>query len=127
MLDRYALLGLFAFAAITFPLLPLVLAFLARPKKPNPSKKATYECGLEFENFAPEAQRVWVQFRVQYYIYALLFVVFDVEVVFIYPWAVAYHQAGAFALAFFAEMLVFLVILVGALAYAWRKNLLEWV
>ncbi len=127
MLDRYALLGLFAFAAVTFPLVPLVFAFLARPKKPNASKKATYECGLEFEDFAPEAQRVWVQFRIQYYIYALLFVVFDVEVVFIYPWAVAYNQAGAFTIAFFAEMVVFLVILIGALVYAWRKNLLEWV
>ncbi len=127
MLDRYALIGLFAFAAITFPLLPLVLAFLARPKKPNPSKQATYECGLEFEDFAPEAQRIWVQFRIQYYIYALLFVVFDIEVVFIYPWAVAYNQGGPAALAFFVEMVIFLVILIGALAYAWRKNLLEWV
>ncbi len=127
MLDRYALLGLFAFAAITFPLAPLVLAFLARPKKPNKSKNETYECGLEFEDFAPEAQRVWVQFRIQYYIYALLFVVFDIEVVFIYPWAVAYNLGGAFAAAFFVEMVIFLVILIGALAYAWRKNLLEWV
>ena len=127
MLDRYALIGLFAFAALTFPLLPLILAFLARPKKPNSSKQATYECGLEFEDFAPEAQRVWVQFRIQYYIYALLFVVFDIEVVFIYPWAVAYNQETSAALAFFVEMVVFLVILIGALAYAWRKNLLEWV
>jgi NADH-quinone oxidoreductase subunit A len=123
-LDRYALIGLFAFAAITFPLVPLILALVARPKKPNPSKQATYECGLEFEDLAPEAQRVWVQFRIQYYIYALLFVVFDIEVVFIYPWAVAYNALGLFA---FVEMIIFLVILVGALAYAWRKNLLEWV
>ncbi len=131
MLDRYALIGLFVFAGITFPLVPLLLAFLARPKKPNKSKQATYECGLEFEDFAPEAQRVWVQFRVQYYIYALLFVVFDIEVVFLYPWAVAYNNAtisaAQLAGVFFAEMFIFLVILVGALAYAWRKNLLEWV
>jgi NADH-quinone oxidoreductase subunit A len=123
-LDRYALIGLFAFAAITFPLVPLILAFLVRPKKPTSSKQETYECGLEFENFAPEAKNVWVQFRIQYYIYAILFVVFDIEVVFIYPWAVAYNSLGVFA---FVEMLVFLGILVGALAYAWRKNLLEWV
>ncbi len=127
MLDQYALIGLFAIAGITFPIVPLVLAWLARPKKPNKSKQATYECGLEFEDFAPEAQNVWVQFRIQYYIYALLFVVFDIEVVFIYPWAVAYNAAGQLAALFFVEMLVFLVILVGALAYAWRKNLLEWV
>ncbi len=129
MLDQYALIGLFAIAGITFPLVPLLLAFLARPKKPNKSKQATYECGLEFEDFAPEAQNVWVQFRIQYYIYALLFVVFDIEVVFIYPWAVAYSAAaaGQVAALFFVEMLIFIVILVGALAYAWRKNLLEWV
>ncbi len=129
MLDRYALIGLFAFAGLTFPLVPLLLAWLARPKKPNKSKQATYECGLEFEDFAPEAQNVWVQFRIQYYIYALLFVVFDIEVVFIYPWAVAFNSAGGLGLAglFFVEMVIFLAILVGALAYAWRKNLLEWV
>ena len=126
-LDRYALIGLFAFAAVTFPLAPLILAFLARPKKPTRSKATTYECGLEFEDFAPEAQRVWVQFRAQYYIYALLFVVFDIEVVFIYPWAVAYNLAGPATIAFFIEMVIFLAVLIGALAYAWRKNLLEWV
>ena len=124
MLDRYALIGLFAFAAVTFPIVPLILAFVFRPKKPNKTKQATYECGLEVEDLAPEAQNVWVQFRVQYYIYALLFVVFDIEVVFLYPWAVAYNALGAFA---YIEMVIFLIILIGALAYAWRKNLLEWV
>src|SRR5512142_2617588 len=112
-LDRYAWIGLFAFAGITFPLVPLLLAWLARPKKPNKSKSATYECGLEFEDFAPEAQQVWVQFRAQYYIYALLFVVFDIEVIFIYPWAVAYNLAGPFAALFFVEMVIFIAILVG--------------
>jgi NADH-quinone oxidoreductase subunit A len=126
-LDRYAWIGLFVFAGITFPLVPLLLAWLARPKKPNKSKAATYECGLEFEDFAPEVQNIWVQFRVQYYIYALLFVVFDIEVVFIYPWAVAYNLATQAAALFFVEMLIFIAVLFGALIYAWRKNLLEWV
>lgn len=123
MLDRYGLIGLFAFAAITFPIIPLVLSFLFRPKKPNKSKLTTYECGMEFEDFPEEAQQVWVQFRVQYYIYALIFVIFDIEVVFLYPWAVAYSALGLFAL---VEMVIFLGILVLALAYAWRKGLLEW-
>jgi NADH-quinone oxidoreductase subunit A len=78
---------------------------------------------MEFEDFPEEAQHVWVQFRVQYYIYALIFVVFDIEVVFLYPWAVAYGALGLFAL---VEMIIFLGILVLALAYAWRKGLLEW-
>jgi NADH-quinone oxidoreductase subunit A len=122
-LDRYGLIGLFAIAAITFPILPLVLAFFFAPKKPNKSKLTTYECGMEFEDFPEEAQRIWVQFRVQYYIYALIFVVFDIEVVFLYPWAVAYGALGLYAL---VEMVIFLGILVLALAYAWRKGLLEW-
>ncbi|MBI5301270.1 MAG: NADH-quinone oxidoreductase subunit A [Chloroflexi bacterium] len=124
MLDRYGMVGIFAVMALIFPVIPLLMAWVVRPKKPNKSKSATYECGLEFEDFPEEAQNVWVQFRVQYYLFALIFVVFDIEVVFLYPWAVAYNALGTFAL---VEMVVFLGILVLALAYAWRKNLLEWV
>jgi NADH:ubiquinone oxidoreductase subunit 3 (subunit A) len=122
-LDRYGVVALFAVMAVLFPAIPLVLSRFVRPKKPNKSKLSTYECGLEFEDFPEEAQQVWVQFRVQYFLYALIFVVFDVEVVFLYPWAVAYSALGLFAL---VEMVVFLAILVLALAYAWRKGLLEW-
>lgn len=123
MLDRYGLVALFAILAVVFPAIPLLLSWVIRPKKPNASKQATYECGLEFEDFPEEAQNVWVQFRVQYYIYALIFVVFDIEVVYLYPWAVAYNALGLFAL---VEMIVFLGILILALAYAWRNGLLEW-
>ncbi len=124
MLDRYGLIALFAIAAVTFPVLPLVLSWVLRPKKPNKSKMTTYECGLEFEDFPEQAQQVWVQFRIQYYIFALMFVVFDIEVVFLYPWAVAYNTLGPFAL---VEMVIFLGILLVALAYAWRNGQLEWV
>ena len=65
----------------------------------------------------------WVQFKVQYYVYALIFVIFDIEVIFIYPWAVAFKQMGLFAL---IEMFVFLAILGFGLVYAWKKNVLEW-
>jgi len=64
-----------------------------------------------------------VQFRVQYYIYALVFVIFDIETVFLYPWAMAYNKLGLFAL---VEMFIFLAILFGGLIYAWRKGALEW-
>jgi NADH:ubiquinone oxidoreductase subunit 3 (subunit A) len=123
-LDRYGIVALFALVAALFPPIGLFMSWLVRPKKPNKSKLSTYECGLEFEDFPEEAQQVWVQFRVQYYIYALIFVVFDVEVVFLYPWAVAYNSLGIFAL---VEMVIFLAILVVALVYAWRKNQLKWV
>ena len=124
MLDRYGLVGIFAVMALIFPVIPLLMAWVVRPKKPNKTKSTTYECGLEFENFPEQAQNVWVQFRVQYYIFAMIFVVFDIEVVFLYPWAVAYDSLGLFAL---VEMIAFLGILIVALAYAWRKGLLEWV
>jgi NADH:ubiquinone oxidoreductase subunit 3 (subunit A) len=122
-LDRYGIVALFAFVAVLFPPIALVMSWIVRPKKPNKLKRTTYECGLEFEDFPEEAQNIWVQFRVQYYIFALIFVVFDVEVAFLYPWAVAYNSLGLFAL---VEMVIFLGILVLALAYAWRKGLLEW-
>jgi len=118
LLNQYVFIGIFAIIAILFPVIALGLAFVVRPKKPNPIKSSTYECGLE------TIGETWVQFRVQYYIYALVFVVFDVETVFLYPWAVAYNKLGLFAL---VEMFIFLGILVGGLAYAWRKGALEWV
>ena len=114
---HYLFLGLFLLIAITFPLLPILLAQFVAPKKPNPIKSASYECGVESKGDS------WVQFKVQYYVYALIFVIFDIEVIFIYPWAVAYRQMGLFA---FTEMLIFLAILAFGLVYAWKKNVLVW-
>lgn len=117
MLSDYVFLGLLLIAAVLFPLMAMFMAFLIRPKKPGSIKKSTYECGLE------TIGETWVRFRAQYYIYALVFVIFDIETVFLYPWAVAYSQLGLFAL---VEMFIFLGILVGGLLYAWRKGALEW-
>jgi NADH:ubiquinone oxidoreductase subunit 3 (subunit A) len=116
-LYNYLFIGIFLVIALIFPLLPLLLARVVAPRKPGPIKNATYECGIEATGDA------WIQFRSQYYLYALLFVVFDVETVFIYPWAVAYRQMGWFA---FVEMLIFVAILAVGLLYAWRKGILEW-
>ena len=117
MLGNFAFIGIFTIAAITFPLLPLIISRFVRPKRPTPIKQSTYECGLE------AIGDIWVQFKVQYYLYALAFVVFDIETVYLYPWAVAYNQLGLFAL---VEMTIFLLILVAGLVYAWRKGALEW-
>ena len=116
--NPFALIGLFVIVAVVFPLIALGLAWVLRPKKPNPIKSQTYECGLETYG------DTWIQFRVQYYLFALVFVVFDIETVFLYPWAVAYNRLGLFAL---VEMFVFLAILMVGLAYAWRKGALEWI
>ena len=114
---QYLFVGLLTLVAIVLAVFPLVLARFIAPKKPGKSKLAAYECGLE------STGDPWVQFRVQYSIYALLFVIFDVEIVFIYPWALIWKPLGIVA---FVEMVVFLGILAVGLVYAWKKGVLEW-
>lgn len=117
LLESYSFIAAFIVIASALAGVPLVLAWLLRPKKPNPIKSSTYECGIS------TVGDTWVQFKAQYYIYALVFVLFDVETVFLFPWAVVYNQLPFFAV---IEMLVFILILAGALVYAWRKGDLEW-
>lgn len=114
----YAFIGIFFLLAFMMPILVLVMASFIRPKRPTPLKESTYECGLE------AVGDIWVQFKVQYYLYALIFVVFDVEVVLLFPVAVALNQLGVFAL---VALLVFLFILVYGLVYEWRKGALQWI
>lgn len=114
---QYLFIGALTLAAIVLAVAPLVLARFVAPKKPGLTKTSPYECGIESTGDS------WVQFRVQYYIYALLFVIFDVEVIFIYPWAVVWQSLGAVA---FVEMTAFLAILAVGLIYAWKKGVLEW-
>ena len=116
-LQQYLFLGLLTGVAVILGVAPLILAKFVAPKKPGRSKQSAYECGLE------SSGDPWVQFRVQYYVYALLFVVFDVEVVFIYPWALVWKTLGPIV---FAEMALFIAILAAGLVYAWRKGVLEW-
>ncbi len=115
--SNYLFLAVFLVVAILFPLVPIGIARLVAPRKPSPKKLDIYECGLESKGDA------WVQFKVQYYIYALVFVIFDVETIFLYPWAVSFHRLGLFA---FVEMIIFLAILAAGLVYAWKKGVLDW-
>jgi len=94
------------------------LSSLLRPFRPNPKKLSTYECGEEPVGSA------WVQFNVRYYLFAMIFVIFDVEAVFLIPWAVVYQSLGIVT---FIEMFVFLFILIVGLVHVWRKGGLEWV
>jgi NAD(P)H-quinone oxidoreductase subunit 3 len=98
--------------------LPLAVVWLLAPRVESPQKRITYESGV-----IPFGQ-AWAQFNVRYYLFALIFVVFDVEVIYLYPWAVVFRQLGMLA---FVEMLLFLLILLVGLVYAWRKGALEWV
>ena len=117
-LYNYVFIGMLLVAAVVFALLPLAVVFLVAPRKGSRAKSDTYECGVKTYG------ETWVRFRIQYYIYALMFVVFDIETVFLYPWAVSYAGLGTFAL---IEMAVFLLILFSGLAYAWAKGVLRWV
>lgn len=108
-------------ATAGFALGPLLLAWLwARffsPPKPGKDKNATYECGLESKGDA------WIQFKSEYYLYAIIFLIFDVETIFLLPFAVAFTGLGAGA---FIAMMVFLLLLVEGLAWAWMKGVLKW-
>ncbi len=117
-INNYIFIGLLLLVAIAFAVSPLIVVTIVAPRKRSFAKSDTYECGVRTYG------ETWVRFRIQYYIYALMFVVFDIETVFLYPWAVSYAGLGAFAL---IEMIIFLVILFVGLAYAWAKGVLRWV
>ena len=115
--SHYTFLGIFFLLVTVFAALPLIASKVVRPRKPSTIKQDPYECGMEMVGDA------WIQFKIQYYLYALVFIVFDVEVVLIVPWAVVFKELGFFA---FAEMAIFLLILFVGLIYVWRKRDLEW-
>ena len=117
MQTEWIYIGLFLIVGAFIPAAAIIVAAVLSPRKPNPIKESTYECGIETvgEN--------WVQFKAQYYIFALVFLVFDVETVFLFPWAVKLGQLGMFAV---LEGIVFILILVAGLVYTWRKGMLEW-
>ena len=108
-------------AAVAFAVGPLALAWLwakkYSPNKPGPDKNATYECGLESKGDA------WVQFKPEYYLYGIIFLIFDVETIFLLPFAVAFTGLGAGAS---VSLMVFLLLLVSGLAWAWMKGVLTW-
>ena len=118
MTGEWVFIGIFLVLGVAFAVAPLILAHFIAPRKPNPIKHDTYECGVE------TVGDTWVQFKVQYYIFGLVFVIFDVEIVFLFPWAVAYQQLPMFAV---LEGVLFILILAGGLLYIWRKGALEWV
>lgn len=114
---QYATIGIFALAGMTLVGATLQLAKLVRPNVPTAQKYTTYESGID------PIGRGWAQSNVRYYIFALLFVIFDVEAVFLFPWAIIFESLGTQA---FVEMIIFIGILALALLYAIKKGVLEW-
>ena len=117
MVTSFGPVALAAAIATMFALLPLAISALAVPRRPDSVKDAPYECGVE--TIGPTS----VQFHNRFYLYALIFVIFDVEAVFFFPWAVTFGQLGLYAL---GEMAIFVGLLLVGYAYAWRKKALEW-
>ncbi len=116
-MNNYGQILIFLLVGAAFVSGSLIMAFLVRSVSRCQYKDTTYECGEE------AVGQSWVQFNIRYYVFALIFVVFDVEIIFLYPWAVVFKSLGLFA---FIEMIIFIGILVLGLAYAWRKGALIW-
>lgn len=118
MLTDYISVFVFLVVAAGFVVVNLFLSRLLRPRNPYPEKLSSYECGED-----PEGQS-WVQFNIRFYVVALIFLIFDVEITLLYPWGVVMRRLGLFA---YLEMLVFVLILGAGLVYVWKKGDLEWV
>jgi NADH-quinone oxidoreductase subunit A len=117
MISDYGYVGLFLLFGIGFVASAFIISWLIRPKDPSRIKNSSYECGEIVKGDA------WVQFNVQYYLIGLIFVIFDIEAVFLVPWAVVFRQLGAVA---YYEMMFFIFILILGLVYVWKKGAFEW-
>jgi NADH-quinone oxidoreductase subunit A len=117
MLTEFGKVFIFLLLGVIFVVLGLFGAWIFRPRRSYPEKNATYECGEE------PVGSSWIRLNVRFYVTALVFLIFDVEVVFLFPWALVYRQLGLFG---FLEMVVFLVILFVGYAYVWLKGDLDW-
>jgi NADH-quinone oxidoreductase subunit A len=117
MLENYLPILLFVIIGIGFGVLPLLAGFILGPRRPDDAKRSPYECGFEpFED-------AHMKFDVRYYLVAILFIIFDLEIAFLFPWAVVLDQIGIFGL---LAMFLFLGILVVGFIYEWKKGALEW-
>ncbi|NGZ98568.1 MAG: NADH-quinone oxidoreductase subunit A [Nitrospira sp. WS110] len=116
-LTKFFPILLFIFVTLAFGMVTLLISYFVQPRYPEPEKLTTYECGSEPFSDAR------MPFPVRYYIFAMLFVIFDIEVIFLYPWAVVFKKIGVIGL---VEMLIFIGLFVVAYVYAWRKGALEW-
>ncbi len=116
-LTKFLPILIFIVLALGFGLVTLAISYLVQPKYPELEKLSTYECGSE--PFSDSR----MPFPIRYYVIAMLFVIFDIEVIFLYPWAITFKQWGVIG---FIEMMIFIGLFVVAYVYAWRKGALEW-
>jgi NADH-quinone oxidoreductase subunit A len=117
-MSEYLAVAIFIVAGSAIVLITFFISRLIRPHNPYPAKNVNYECAEE------PIGGSWIQFNPRFYLFALIFVIFDVEAVFMFPWAVAFNQLGLYAL---VEMVIFMLILLFGLYYAWKRGALKWV
>nr|YP_011004404.1 NADH-plastoquinone oxidoreductase subunit 3 [Asplenium antiquum]WPT27060.1 NADH-plastoquinone oxidoreductase subunit 3 [Asplenium antiquum] len=117
LLHQYDSFWVFLLVSISIPYLAFFIPGFIAPARKGPEKLTSYESGIEPKGDA------WIQFQIRYYMFALVFVVFDVETIFLYPWAVSFRELGLLA---FIEVIIFISILVVGLVHAWRKGASEW-
>nr|QXO04464.1 NADH-plastoquinone oxidoreductase subunit C [Herpysma longicaulis]QXO04636.1 NADH-plastoquinone oxidoreductase subunit C [Hetaeria oblongifolia]QXO04726.1 NADH-plastoquinone oxidoreductase subunit C [Hetaeria youngsayei] len=117
LLHKYDIFWAFLIISSVIPILAFVISGILAPIRQGPEKLSSYESGIEPLGDA------WVQFRIRYYMFALVFVVFDVETIFLYPWAMSFDVLGV---SVFIEAFIFVLLLIVGSVYAWRKGALEW-
>ena len=117
MLENYAIIAILIVGGLVFAGAALLLSRFFQPRKQYPGKRDTYECGFDTEGPS------WISFRSSYFVYALVYLIFEVEVIFLYPWAVEFNMLGLFAI---FEMIVFFSLLVAAFIFAWREGAFKW-
>nr|QUQ06934.1 NADH dehydrogenase subunit C [Sauvagesia rhodoleuca] len=117
LLYEYDIFWAFLTISSVIPIMAFLISGLLSPLRKGPEKLSSYESGIE------PMGNAWLQFRIRYYMFALVFVIFDVETVFLYPWAMSFDVVGV---SVFIEALIFVLILIVGSVYAWRKGALEW-
>jgi NADH-quinone oxidoreductase subunit A len=117
LLSNYAVIGILTIGAFIFAGAAILMSRIFQPRKQYPKKRETYECGFETEGPS------WISFRSSYFIYALVYLVFEVEVIFLYPWAVEFNMLGLFAI---VEMIIFFSLLIAAFVFAWKEGAFKW-
>jgi NADH-quinone oxidoreductase subunit A len=116
-LSQFGTVFVFLAFGLVFLTIGMLASKIVRPSNPNEAKLSTYECGEE------PVGPAWTQFNIRFYVIALVFLIFEVEIIFLFPWATVFKDLGLFA---FVEMMIFVFILVVGLAYVWVKKDLEW-
>ena len=117
MLSQYAVIAVLFLGAVFFTSIAILLSRIFQPRKQSPQKKDTYECGFSTIDTS------WFNYKASFFLYAIVFLIFEVEVVFLYPWAVQFQELGLIAI---IEMIIFFGILIVAFIFAWREGAFKW-